>query len=624
MRKRVLTALLALSLAAGLVLPALAAAPSSDQAAQVVNALGIMVGDERGDMGLSRQVTRAEFVTMAIKATPGGEQVGQAALSPYPDVPRSHWASGYVEAGVAAGLVSGYTDGTFRPSNPITLAEGAAILLQLLGYGPSDFSGAYPTGQLAMYRSLKLDRGVSASAPGDVLTRQDAMYLFYNLMTARNKEGTPYLETLGHKLNSAGEIDLVALVNDAMEGPVLAQGDWKSAIPFSLSGASVYLEGKTSSLSEVAEGDAVYWNRAMNALWVYRDRLTGTIQALEPSSAAPTSVTVAGRVCPIETASAAYALSDLGGTSLGDTVTLVLGRGGAVVAVAVPGQGGSTTAPERVGLVTAVETASYPDGKGGSYEARTAVILATDGQTYRYQVPAGMKEGSLVRISPSQEAQGVTVRTISSASLSGKVDETGTKVGKYTFAQGAEILDVSDGVGVRIPAGRLAGLTLSESQVRYYALNSRGEIGQMILTDVTGDMYQYGLLTQMEEMGGGEFSSYYSYTFLVDGTQGSIPQTTTRYPVSLGGIRLKGTVQSPEKLYSLQSVSGGQVKDGAFVASRETHTLAEDLSVYELRGGTYYLSTLERVKGGDFLLTGWYDKDDDQGGRLRVIVARER
>lgn len=53
------------------------------------------------------------------------------------------------------------------------------------------------------------------------------MYLFYNLMTARNKAGTPYLTALGHSLNSAGEIDLVSLVNDAMEGPVVAQGNWR-------------------------------------------------------------------------------------------------------------------------------------------------------------------------------------------------------------------------------------------------------------------------------------------------------------------------------------------------------------------------------------------------------------
>lgn len=60
-------------------------------------------------------------------------------------MPYTHWAAGYVEAAVAAGLVTAYSDGTFRPDNPITLAEGATIALGLLGYTAEDYSGAYPT-----------------------------------------------------------------------------------------------------------------------------------------------------------------------------------------------------------------------------------------------------------------------------------------------------------------------------------------------------------------------------------------------------------------------------------------------------------------------------------------------
>ena len=137
MRKKFTSALLTACLVLGLALPARAASqPQQEEAIQVVNALGIMVGDTNGNMNLSSRVTRAEFITMAVKATPGGEQIGQAATSPYPDVPRSHWASGYVEAGVAAGLVSGYTDGTFRPNREISLAEGVTIALQLLARYP--------------------------------------------------------------------------------------------------------------------------------------------------------------------------------------------------------------------------------------------------------------------------------------------------------------------------------------------------------------------------------------------------------------------------------------------------------------------------------------------------------
>ena len=45
--------------------------------------------------------------------------------------------------------------------------------------------------------------------------------------------------------------------------------------------------------------------------------------------------------------------------------------------------------------------------------------------------------------------------------------------------------------------------------------------------------------------------------------------------------------------------------------------------MYERRGGQYLLSTLARAQEGDFTLTAWYDKLEAQGGRIRVIVARE-
>ena len=191
MKRRILTGLLACCLSLSLALPGFAAGaiPSPGEVSQVVTALGILDGNSGGSLELSRNVTRAEFITMALKASPNGDQVGEASTSPYPDVPYTHWAAGYVEAAVAAGLVTAYSDGTFRPDSPITLAEGASMALALLGYTAEDFSGAYPTPQLALYRSLGLDQGVSAQKAAGSLTRQDAMYLFYNLLTAPRRRG---------------------------------------------------------------------------------------------------------------------------------------------------------------------------------------------------------------------------------------------------------------------------------------------------------------------------------------------------------------------------------------------------------------------------------------------------
>ena len=619
MKKRMLTALLAACLSLSLAAPALAApaSVSVDEVSQAVTALGIMAGDENGDLGLSRRVTRAEFVTMAIKATPGGEQVGQAATSPYPDVPRSHWASGYVEAAVSRGLVSGYSDGTFRPAKEIGLAEGVTMALALLGYGPEDFSGAYPTGQMAMYHSLKLDRGVTAADAADPLTRQDAMYLFYNLLSAPTSEGTPYLNTLGYSLNAAGQVDLLTLVNGEMEGPVVVQGDWRASIPFTPAQGKVYRDGASVPPSAIQDYDVIYWNSGMETLWVSSEKATGTIQALEPSSSSPTSVTVAGRTYEIETSSAAYALSDLGTYGLGDTVTLLLGRSGGVAAVA---EVTAASASERVGVVTQVSNATYPDGSGGTYTAQTVTLLATDGQTYQYQTRGGYREGSVVRVVVSDQGE-VSLRGLSSNSLTGKVSADGTRVGDYTFAQGATILDVADGQGATFYSGRLAGVNLTGDMVRYYSLNSQGEIDQMILNNVTGDMYQYGVLTRLEEFGTG-LSRYYTYVYDVGGVSYTIPNSTTGFRVTTGPIQLTGETADPERMYSLTSTGEGEISGNRFTAGNRSYTLSDQVLVYERRGSQYYLSSLARAESGGFTLTAWYDKAESEGGRIRVIVAR--
>jgi len=615
--KRIAAALLALCLSAALVLPAWAAGTAAplDEALEVVRALGILSGDGRGDLSLSRRVTRAEFVAMAVKASPGGDRVGQASTSPFPDVGWDHWAAGYVEAAVALGLASGYADGTFRPDREVTLAEGASIALALLGYGPGDFSGAYPTGQMAMYHSLKLDRGVSAARAGDALTRQDAVYLFYDLMTAKNKAGAPYLTTLGCSLNAAGEIDRVALLGGSMDGPAVVQGSWRSVLPDGLSAASVTRNGRTSTLGAIQDRDVVYWNAALGAVWAYSDKVSGVIQAVEPASS-PTSVTVAGRAYSIETAAVAYALSGLGPYGPGDAVTLLLGRTGGVAAVA---EGWS--AQERVGIVVSAANTSFPDGRGGSYTARTVTLLSTDGQTYQYPCSnTWVKEGSVVRAAVGQDGE-LRLQSLSGSSLSGRVNAAGTKIGSVPLSPDAEILDVGDGRGVRIFPARLAGLTLSGDQVRYCSKNSAGEVDCLVLSGVTGDMYRYGVLTDLDETDG-DGSLYCSYSFDLDGQQYSL-SGSTRYPVRQGPICVKGDPADPQSLTALTAAGRGELTQGRFRAGGQDYLLSDSVAVYEHRGGAYYLSSLARAGEGDLTLSAWYDRPEADGGRIRVIIAEE-
>ena len=96
--------LIALCAALCLVLPlgtGALAAQSTDTALETVKVLGIMVGDENGNMNLSSPVTRAEFVKMMTAASAYQGTVGNGyGSSLFKDVKSSHWAGEYIRLGV--------------------------------------------------------------------------------------------------------------------------------------------------------------------------------------------------------------------------------------------------------------------------------------------------------------------------------------------------------------------------------------------------------------------------------------------------------------------------------------------------------------------------------------------
>lgn len=622
MKKRILSCLLALTLALGLWTPAWAApsAVSESEAMQAVNALGIMVGDKNGNFNLTRTVTRAEFVTMAVKATPGGANVGQAAYSPYPDVPRSHWAAGYIAAGIRANLVTGYLDGTFRPGSQITLAEGATIALKLLGYTSADFAGAYPTGQMAKYHDLKLDRGVTVTSPSAVLTRRDAMYLFYNLLSAPAKDSAqPYITSLGHTLNAAGQVDLVSLVNGSMEGPIVADGSWQSSLPFSARQATVYRNGAQVKLDGVQKQDLVYWNESMKTIWAYSDKITGRLQSVSPSVSQPTSLTLAGHTYSIETSGAAYALSDMGTFKEGDTVTLLLGRTGGVAAVVAPNAREVT----RCGIITAVSKDGYSDGSGGTYTDDTITFWATDGQSYTYQWRSNyFKVGDLVRAEAGEDGE-LKLTRLSPTRLNGKVSADGTKLGNYEFAPDVEILDTYEGKAVKIYADRLAGMTLQDGMVQYYTLDGQGHIDRMVLKEATGDAYTYGILTDINNQSAGMFIQV-TYTMFLEGQYVSYVSQNKDFNVTkTGPFYLKGTPSDPKEFCLLNRVpAGAKIVDNTTLAyGNEIYLFADNVIVYEHVDGRYIQSTLARVQDEGLQLTFWYDRAPSAGGRIRMVLA---
>lgn len=59
-----------------------------------------------------------------------------SAQTTFPDVPSSYWASGFIQELVTRGVIAGFPDGSFRPEEPVTRAQFAAIVSKAFNKTP--------------------------------------------------------------------------------------------------------------------------------------------------------------------------------------------------------------------------------------------------------------------------------------------------------------------------------------------------------------------------------------------------------------------------------------------------------------------------------------------------------
>ena len=193
-------------------------------------------------------------------------------------------------------------------------------------------------------------------------------------------------------------------------------------------------------------------------------------------------------------------------------------------------------------MVISAEPRSYEDKDGHSYTAYSLTVMATDGSTYVYRYDKGtMKAGAIVQVTSSGED--VQVKTLSASPL---------RQGERRRLQAGQVRlrlrrgDPGHLRRERSPAGhpaRLAGVELTADMVRYYLLNSSGEISRLILKDVTGDLHTYGVVTDVSEQSSNELMLT-SGTYVHDaaGVAGQITGSRV-YNVKEGPSSSSGTVQ---------------------------------------------------------------------------------
>lgn len=98
------------------------------RAVTALASLSVINGYSDGTFRPSEPVTRAEFIAMLCRVGEAGAGSGAFA-----DVPKDSWYASAVAAAEEKGWVSGYPDGSFRPESPVTRAEAVVVLNRVLG-----------------------------------------------------------------------------------------------------------------------------------------------------------------------------------------------------------------------------------------------------------------------------------------------------------------------------------------------------------------------------------------------------------------------------------------------------------------------------------------------------------
>jgi hypothetical protein len=88
-------------------------------------ALNAITGYPDGSFNPDNDITRAEFVTVLVKAFKLAPQSGKI----YGDT-KEHWAKDYIASAESHGIVNGYDTNTFGPDNPITREQMAVMIVK--------------------------------------------------------------------------------------------------------------------------------------------------------------------------------------------------------------------------------------------------------------------------------------------------------------------------------------------------------------------------------------------------------------------------------------------------------------------------------------------------------------
>lgn len=245
----------------------------NQEAIEVLQAVGIMVGDDNGNFNPDQKVTRNEMAVVMSNLM-DYRAATYAGTSPFTDVPS--WAEPYVAACWTNGITSGYTKTTYGGSDSVTTSQAALMLMKALGYFQyqSDFGTDWQFATIKKANQIDLFDDVD-SGVREAMTRNDLAQLVLNTLEA----GTVEAEKDGQDI----EVNGVTISSNVKYNFITSGKDYAKAINKNLTTAnnSTQSSGYIVELGEkLYNGDLKKSNTGDNfgrpgSTWTYKSTEVG-------------------------------------------------------------------------------------------------------------------------------------------------------------------------------------------------------------------------------------------------------------------------------------------------------------------------------------------------------------
>lgn len=416
--------------------------------------------------------------------------------------------------------------------------------------------------------------------------------------------------------------------------------------PFSAMASGNYTmlkNGISATAADLRQWDVATYDAAARLIQVSDLKLTGVYEKAEPSLAAPIRVTVMGHTFDV----LASAREDLAAFKIGDRITLLLTVDNQVAGAV----SASTVSGNAVGMATVDGTTA-------------TVKLLQGGLTVSGDVSSAAQRlnNQLVTVASSSAGR-LSLTAVSGSSVRGSLNVTARTLGDRVVAENVTVYDrVGDGAMVAVHYADLPA-TVASGKIDFAGLDSLGRVRYLVLNDVTGDAYEYGIFSYTaaktetvqdykKDPNTGDYLEDANGNLIPDGPprtettgaptlcvkQGTSDgkETTSKEANFTGSIRngtmggiaytAAGRVAATVTLESITKVSRSAFdsEEMTVTVAGEVYPISEEVQCYNKSTKSWFApgkDGMEAARAYSDELTLYYDRTPAEGGKIRMIVV---